>query len=364
MAHAQWAAIADLRRSEENHAYGEPSKMIPDGGAAASGRSATMQDVARAARVSPMTVSNAFRHPHRVQEPTRLRVLTAAAELGYVPNLTAGHLAAGRSRVIGATVPSVSNSSFHRYLTGLHEGCSEHGHQLVLMLADTAAQERQAVEAFIGLRVAGMVLIGNDHAAATQALLAKWSIPLVETWLLDEAIDMAVGFRIDEAVRAACRLHLRAGRRRIGLIGNDPGTRRIRERLPVFRDEMRRAGLRDDLVVAAGDPHSFASGPPSLDALLALDADLDAVICPTDVVAASIVFECARRGISVPGRMGVVGWGDYEIAATMTPALTTIRPNPREMGLEAVAMLMERHATGRGPGRIDTGFELIERHSA
>lgn len=325
---------------------------------------ATMQDVADAANVSAMTVSNAFRHPHRVQEATRLKVLEAAFELGYVPNLAAGNLAAGKSRVIGAAVPSVRNSSFYKYVTGLQEGCEAHGHKLIVMLADTMRQEREAVETFIGLRAAGIVLIGNDHDPATVDLLGKSSIPLVESWLLGEPLDMAIGYRIDEAVRAACRHHLAAGRRRIALVGNDrPGTRRFRERPPVFRDEMRRAGLPDNLIVDVDEPHGFSSGSQALDALLALDGEIDAVICPTDVVAASMVFECARRGIDVPGRIAIIGWGDYEIASTISPSLTTVKPHPWEMGRGAVAMLMENGSAGYSQRTVDTGFELIVRES-
>jgi LacI family gluconate utilization system Gnt-I transcriptional repressor len=328
-------------------------------------RMATMQDVAEAARVSAMTVSNTFKYPGRVQESTRLRVLEVAMELGYVPNISAGHLAAGKSRIIGGTIPSVKNSSFYQYISGLQDGVAVHDHRLILMLADTPEQELAAVQAFIGLRVAGIVLIGNEHEKATIDLLTKAHIPLVETWLLHDALDMAIGYRIDDAVRAACHHHILAGRKRIGLIGNDSkASRRFRERPPVFREEMRKAGLRDDLIVGVEEPHGFASGPKALDALLAMDAELDAVICPTDIVAASMVFECGRRGISVPERLAVIGWGDYEIASAMSPTLTTVKPQPWEMGAGAIKMLMDSHVPETRAKSVDTGFVLIARESA
>ena len=96
----------------------------------------TMGDVARAAGVSPMTVSNSYRYPERVQEQTRRRILEVAGELGYVPNLAAGSLAAGQSRVIGAAIPSMRNSSFYRYVLGMQNAVAEVGYKLVLMLAE------------------------------------------------------------------------------------------------------------------------------------------------------------------------------------------------------------------------------------
>ena len=111
------------------------------------------------------------------------------------------------------------------------------------------------------------------------------------------------------------------------------------------------------------EPHAFKAGPAALKEVLALDANLDAVICPTDIVAAGVLWDCARRGISVPERLGIIGWGDYEIAQAVSPKLTTIKPNPMEIGVGAVRLLLD----GAGDGetrKVDTGYSLIERESA
>lgn len=325
----------------------------------------TMGDVARAAGVSPMTVSNTFRYPERVQEQTRLRVLELAAELGYVPNLVAGNLAAGESRVIGGTIPSIRNSSFYKYVLGMQQAVARNGYKLVLMLADTMAQERSAVEALIGLRVAGLVLVGNEHDPATVTLLHKVDVPVVEAWTHGGAMDMGVGYDMAAATRHAVRLLLRRGRRRIALIIHEGDTaRRFTVRVPAFRAEMAQAGLPGDLVHAVQSTDGFGAGPPALAALLERAPDLEAVICPTDIVAAGILFECQRRGIGVPGRLAVAGWGDYELASELTPQLTSIGPNAEEMGAKAIDLLLGRIQGRAGdPPQVDTGFTLIERAS-
>ncbi|RJG41437.1 LacI family DNA-binding transcriptional regulator [Mesorhizobium sp. DCY119] len=327
-------------------------------------RMVTMREVAEAADVSPMTVSNTFRYPGRVQEDTRQRVEDVARQLGYVPNMSAGHLAAGKSRLIGSTIPSVKNSSFYQYISGLEEAADAAGKKLVFMLTESPEQEFEAVRALIGLRVSGLILIGNEHTQATVGLLRRSGIPLVETWLLHDPIDKAIGYDIAAAVRAACRHHIKAGRRRIGLVSHDdPASRRFRERPPVFRAEMRAAGLRDDLIVDVAEPHGFEAGSEALDSLLSLDSELDAVICPTDIVAAGIIFECNRRNIAVPQKIGIIGWGDYEIASAIAPKLTTVKPNPKEIGSGAVELLFRQE--NQLPGQsVDTGFDLIERETA
>jgi LacI family transcriptional regulator, gluconate utilization system Gnt-I transcriptional repressor len=326
----------------------------------------TMVDVARAAGVSPMTVSNTYKYPERVQEQTRIRVLERAAELGYVPNIAAGSLAAGESRVIGATIPSMRNSSFYRYVLGMQRCANAGGYKLVLMLAETIEQESTAIAALVGLRVAGLVLVGTEHASDSVRLLERAGIPVVESWTLGGAMDMGAGYDAAAATRELVRLLLKDGRRRrISLIVHDRGaSRRFLDRIPAFQRELAEAGLKADLVHYASETDDFGAGPRALESLLLRAPDLDAVICPTDIVAAGILFECSRRGISVPEQLAVVGWGDYELSREVTPQLTTLRPNAGEMGAAAVELLIKR-AQGTVPRgcSIDTGFEIVERSS-
>lgn len=325
----------------------------------------TMQLVAETAGVSPMTVSNAFRHPARVQEATRHKVLKVAAELGYVPNLAAANLASGRSRVVGAIIPSIKNSSFYRYIRGMREAAEESGHELVLTLTDTPAQEFAAVQTFIGLRVAGITLVGSQHEPATVDLIRKTGIPVVESWVLEDPVDMAVGFSVAAATRSVAELLLASGRRHIGFVGyGGAASQRFNDRLAVFRQHMALAGVANDLVHLANEADGFGAGPRALEALCRQEERLDAVICATDIVAAGILFECGRRGWRVPDRLAVAGWGDYEIAAEITPGLTTVQPHAYEMGWRAVTMILDR-AKGASVDRpvVDTGFRLVHRAS-
>ncbi|TWF52363.1 LacI family DNA-binding transcriptional regulator [Neorhizobium alkalisoli] len=326
----------------------------------------TMQSVAVAAGVSPMTVSNTFRYPERVQEETRQRVLKIAAELGYIPNHAAGNLASGQSRVIGAVIPSIKNSSFYNYVRGMQDHVATEGYQLILKLADTLSQEASAIRTFVGLRVAGIALVGDEHESDVKTLLRKTGVPVVESWVHENPFDMAVGYSTSDATRVITELLIERGYRRIGFVGYQGDvSSRFTERVPTFKQSMEKAGLDSYRIFLVDQADGFGAGPKALEGLCAIDPDLDAIVCPTDIVAAGVLFECGRRGWKVPERLAIAGWGDYEIASEITPGLTTVQPHSYEMGQRAMSLIIERAAGSGATGMmVDTGFHIVKRASA
>lgn len=326
----------------------------------------TMQDVARLAGVSPMTVSNAFKYPDRVQPATRDRIFAAAVQIGYVPNLVAGNLASGRSRVIGAVVPSIRNSSFARVTQGLGDYAAEHGYDLLLSVASTPERELKAIQAFLGRRADGIVLTGIEHTAETRELLSKSQTAIVETWTSAEAaMDMSVGCSDIVAAGEMTRLLIERGYRTIGFVGhNEPRSQRFEARRDGFQAALREVGLRHDIVVEVPEPLGFAGGARALDLLLACAADLDAVFCVTDVLAVGAMLECMRRGWQVPERLAIAGYGNYEIGAEIPPGLATIDSRGYKIGWSAAALIAEKVETGTCafPHR-DIGYEIVLRGS-
>src|SRR4051794_15107207 len=94
-------------------------------------RSITVKDVARLARVSPITVSRAINTPAQVSAETLERVRKAVASTGYVPNLLAGGLRLARSNLVAAVVPTVRGPVFLETIQSLTDALDEGGYQLL-----------------------------------------------------------------------------------------------------------------------------------------------------------------------------------------------------------------------------------------
>lgn len=335
----------------------------------ATGRRVTMRDVARAARVSAMTVSRALGTPERVSAGTRERVREAVARLGYVPDAVAGSLSSGRSGVVAALVSTLANSVFAETLDALSTGLRRAGYQLLVASTDYSLVDEDAlVRAVLGRRPDAVVLTDPVRSASARQMLSGLDGPLVELWELPEQpLDMAVGFSNFEAARQLTHhLHER-GYRRIAFGGSartEDSRGRLRER--GFQAAARELGLPDDRIVwSNGAGAGVADGASAVRAVLERYPDTDALQSVSDVHAMGAVMECARQGIAVPRRLAVAGFGDFEIAGATGLGLTTVRIPGEGIGLGAAELLLARLAGETPAARcIDVGFEIVSRGSA
>ncbi|MDE0969837.1 MAG: LacI family DNA-binding transcriptional regulator, partial [Octadecabacter sp.] len=142
-----------------------------------------MKDIARAAGVSPMTVSRAFKSSESVSETTRAAVLKAAEELNYVFDSTASNLRSQRSDFVAVTIPSLNNANFADTIGALYEGLKEHGLQILLGSTNYDIQEEEhLIEQLLRRRPGAIVLTGGRHTPRARRLLENAGIPVIETW--------------------------------------------------------------------------------------------------------------------------------------------------------------------------------------
>ena len=319
-----------------------------------------LEDVARAALVSPSTVSLYLRRPEQVR-PARARAIAAAVtSLGYVPNPLAGTLAAGRSRIVSVIVPSLRNAVFADTVSALQAALVPDG--LALLVGATEydpAQEEALVRAALSWAPAAIVVTGLDHGAGTRALLASAGRPVIEMWELGgAAIDRAVGFDHHAAGATAASWLREVGCRRPGFVGarlwqDSRASRR--------RDGFASVVGRNAPVFELPGPASVQAGEALLGQAMEADPAIDGLACSNDSVALGVLFACQRRGIAVPGRLRLIGFGDLAFSASTVPPLTTVRPNGARIGEEVARVVLGCLAGKAVQSVVDTGFGLVRR---
>lgn len=327
----------------------------------------TLDDVALKVGVSSITVSRAFRKPNTVSEDVRDKIFKVAADLGYVRNRAASSLASARSMNIAVIVPSLSNTVFVDILSGIDKVLKPRGYHTLLGISNYSSEEEDSlVRAYLAFDPDGIILSGMNYRETTRRLLEQAKVPVVHLMeLSDQAGIYSVGFSQEAAAEAMTEHLLKLGRQAIAFVASQLDSRTL-ARARGYRDTLMRAGLYDsrrELMVP--DPSSIDLGGRLLERLLQQAPDVDAVFFCNDDLAQGGLFECLRRGISVPDRLAVAGFNDLPGSACTVPSLTTIATPRYEIGLQGAHMLMaliDGHKVAKAS--IDLGFELRLRQSA
>ncbi|CAM4093550.1 LacI family DNA-binding transcriptional regulator [Bordetella muralis] len=326
--------------------------------------SVTVRDVARAAGVAMITVSRAINTPQAVSPQTLEKVNAAIQSLGYVPNLMAGSLRLSRSHLVTVLVPTIAGSLFSGMITALTRSLGAKGYQLIVGQSGYDMPSEDALlRAIIGRRPDGIVLTGVMHSEQGRQLLKASGIPIVETWDATPApIDMLLSLSHDAIGAAVSRyLHERGKTRQAVLAGDDE---RARLRAQSFVRTAVALGSPEPKVIHMRAPTTHAQGRDGLRQLQAMQKDINAVFCSSDLMAAGVLTEAIAQGLRVPDDLAVVGFGDMDFAASMSPSITSVHVDGVAIGEQAAEMIDAR-ANGLWPAQqvVEIGFHIVARES-
>jgi LacI family transcriptional regulator len=316
----------------------------------------TMKDVASRAGVALKTVSRVVNGEPGVTQETTERVLGAIQNLGFRRNESARLLRTGRTATLGFIADSWADPDFAAVYRGLEDVVGAHGYLLYAGSTDSdAAREERLTLAMCARRVDGLIVtpaMGSheylvpeiEAGVATVFVMRSPATAGGDTVLTADAVlpDERAGGR-------AAVAHLIAqGHRRIGFLGDG---HRSRQLLAGYAEAMRAAGLTAD---AAG---------LGLDAS-ELDKDrVTAVLC-ADRPRTEAVLRVLGNSAG-PGRMAVIGFGDFELADLVSPGLTVVSYDPTLIGRTAGELLVRRLAGDRTPPRtVEVPIRLLARGSA
>ena len=342
-------------------------KQARKSGARASSRGRLkLDDIASKVGVSTITVSRAFRKPHKVAPLVRDRILKTAKRMGYVISRAASSLASAQSMNIAVIVPSLSNTVFVDILAGVEKILRPKGYHLLLGVSNYSPEEEEAlVRTYLAFDPDGILITGMNYHAATRRMLEQLKTPVVHMMELSEKKGIhSVGFSQEAAAEAMTEHLLTQGRKKVAFVASQLDPRTL-ARARGYRDRMKRARLYDakrELLVP--DKSSIALGGALLARLLEQSPDTDAVFFCNDDLAQGALFECLRRRIAVPKTLAVAGFNDLPGSACTVPSLTTVATPLFDVGLQSATMLLAM-IEGRDVPRpmIDLGFELKPRQS-
>lgn len=329
-------------------------------------RNPTLTDVARESQCSIATVSRALSQPGLVQRDTLERVRAAAQALGYVPNRRARALASGRSNTIGVVVPTLNSPIFSAMLQEMQRASAANGYQLLIASHEyDSGSEATAIGQLVSHGVDGLVLVGGERPQSTWALLDSAELPLVQLWEGRDGFDRVL---VDsfQAGHMVARYLLDMGHRRFGVIcGRLASNDRQRARVDGIRAALADSGLALARSQISEQPLTLAAGRAGCMTLLETVPRPTAIIGTVDLLAIGAMIEAQGRGIEVPERLSFAGIDNVDMAAHLSPSLTTVDVPAASIGAEAAALILARiGATAPSdPVTLTLPISLVVRHS-
>ncbi|WP_136660732.1 LacI family DNA-binding transcriptional regulator [Nitratireductor sp. XY-223] len=309
-------------------------------------RPAKIEDVAREAGVSIMSVSRVMRGVEGVSAKRRTEILAIAKRLGYAPNRVAGSLAAANSTLIGVSVPTLFEAVFAEIFAGMRDIFSKAGFQTVMDTTEYQPdRERRWVSRMVSWHPAGIILSGIDHTNRARRQLVDAGIPTLEIWdHTDDPIDLCVGVDHFAAGRAVGRHLVALGYRRPAYVGIECGwDRRAEARFHGFCEAFSEKGVTRVPDFRADRRASFESGRCAAERALGELADNpDVLYFLNDHMAFGGLMACEAHGLDVPRDIGIAGFNGLNINAVLKKPLTTSITPRTLMGATGARMLVAK----------------------
>lgn len=301
-----------------------------------------------------------------IPKATQERILKAAQELNYRPNVLARSLRRGRSMTLGVLVPEIAEGYTALVLAGLEQGLQQagyfyllisHHHRVAVVERSLAMLAERAVDGLIAIDTAlpqapqlptVTVSCETGHAGVTSIVLNQ-----------QRAAELAIGYLVG------------LGHRQIAVIkgqsfSSDTSTRWQATQLAAAAHGL---VLHPRLVVALeGDTPTHEPGYFAAQHLLSSGVPFTAVFAFNDISAIGAIRALREAGLQVPQDVSVIGFDDIQSAAYQNPSLTTVRQPLRNMGLLAAETMISRigddTSPTTAPSTIRVDPELIIRESA
>ncbi len=293
---------------------------------------------------------------------TRERVLTAAHELGYRPNVLAQSLMTGRTKLIGLVSNNFDNPAFMEIFDLFTRRLQGQGLRPLLANLSAATETAPALDMLLQYNVDGVIVASSTLPQPFIAGCRASGLPLVHAFGRARAPGSMAVTGIDNIAggRLAAEALLKRGYRRIAFLGGPISATSTADRLAGLTKALHKHGLEPARAVF-GNSYSHQAGHGLMHDLLR-SGDFDAVFCGDDILAIGALDACIEAHVKVPEQIGILGFNDIAMAAWPSYWLTTIRQPIGDIITAAVDMIttMVEKGSAAPPSR-QFSCALVER---
>lgn len=327
---------------------------------------ATIREVAKRAKVAPITVSRVVNNSGYVSDETRARVNAAIQELGYVPNLLGPSLRLKRTNTIGLILSDVTNPFFTTVARGVEDVANESGYNVFFCNTDESHEKQtRYINSLLGRQVDGILLVPASDDTADINVIKQQDVKLV---VMDRHVSSDVDMVRCDSENGSYEIikHLIAlGHTRIATLGGPRSISTSEERIAGYTRALKEAGLPIGAVFHGNfdQPSGYAMAQQAL----ALPPRPTALFAVNNFISIGAMKALLDAGLRVPKDISVVGVDDLPPTLTLNPFMTVVSQPAYDMGKQAAQLLLKRLQEGAEkvskPREIILPSPLVMRHS-
>ena len=326
--------------------------------------STTIKDIANKLNLSVSTISRALNDSPEISQATKTKVITAAKELNYHPNIIARSLIKKRTQIIGVIVPEIKHNFFSTAISGIENVAYDAGY--VIMLCESSeSYDREVIntEALVSNQIAGLIVSISQSTKEYGHFehLKRIGIPFVFFDRVCNTINTSK-IVVDDHGGAfkAVEYLINKGYKRIAHIGGAEHLSISRDRYSGYIDALNTFGIsfKEDLVVFSGFQEQ--DGAKGISVLLDLNDPPDAVFAINDPVAIGAYEVIKKRGLRIPNDIALIGFSNNPITELIDPPLTTVEQPAYELGKRAATVLLEQIAAKSNKSFYKPVREILE----
>ena len=319
-------------------------------------RRVSLKDVAKSVGVSPTLVSivlNGKAKEFRISEKMAEKVITAAKEMNYSPNVAARNLRSGKSHLIGVIVTDISNPFYSNISRIIEDRANEFNYTVLFSSSDEDLNRtNNLVEVLLNKGVDGLILVPCDGSESLVRNLHDDNVPLV---LLDRHFpDLNVSYSCLNNFKSTELItqHLIGqGYKKISILAYETEMVHINDRIAGYKNTMRNACLKDNIVVERIDIVNANNKIEGALENLMKRNKTEAVIFSTNMLSIYGIYYFNKLKIKIPGDLAIAGFNRNDVFNLYYSPVTYIKQPVEMIANEAVNMLVKQIEDSNNTGQ-------------
>ena len=316
-------------------------------------KNVTSIDVAKRAGVSQSTVSRVFSdNSPNVSEKARQRVLQAAKELGYQPNIIARMMSTRRTNIIGIVMATITSPFYPYVLEKFLEELQAIDKQVLLFTASSNQSVDDMLPLVLQYQVDALIITSATLSSAMAATSIQRGTPVIlfNRKVNDPNVSAVCADNVAGG-RLAAKVLLDTGHEQLAFIAGIQNTSTTQDRERGFRECLQERDYQN--WQRAQGHYTYESGFTAAKELLESDTPPDAIFCANDIMAIGAIDAIREKGLQVGEDVSVIGFDNIPMADWGAYQLTTVSQEVDSMIQQTIAVMQEKIDSPDSPSRTE-----------